>query len=129
MRQRINLVESIKHVKNTAITSFVLNNAGKVKTTWSSARDIPFVMGTASYVEDPEQGPAGKVWKVSITGLVKSQVKEFELGVLLVQLESGETIVIGSQDHPVRIFLAESLQQKRFEIKHSSPYKPPVLAL
>lgn len=124
MKQVLNTVCRIKHVKLTAITDYQTNNVDKAIITWTSFREIPFVKASVSCVIDPSKPVNGKRWKVTINARMKKKIKNFELGILIVKLESGETLVIGDKEFPVDVFLPESTTQKTLEITHEMWHEP-----
>lgn len=130
MQNRLNLVAHLRHIKKSAIDEYQHDpHQGKVFIRWSADRKIPFTRANVSFAIDPSRTVGGKVYKITLSASLKSPVKEFEPGLLLLLLESGETLVLGNPDLPVTILLPESLLSKSLEITHESWHKPYLLTI
>jgi hypothetical protein len=128
MQKALNLVSEIRHIKLSALTAFSTNGSGKAFVAWTSYRSIPFTAGTVSAVTEENKTPSGPEWSLNLTATTKNELKKFEPGIILLVLESGETLVFGNENLPVTIILTESLMKKGFKITHKSFTKPYKLA-
>ena len=129
MIEIINPVLWIRHIKKTDITSLRNNDAGQAFLISAGHRTVPFSKGSATGSIQLNYTPAGKVWETQINAYLESKPAEFEQGIFLVKLESGETLIIGDLDFPAKGFINETLSQKSLEISHSSWHYPFMLAV
>lgn len=124
MNDVLRLVASLTFHQLDQVTSFISGSTGKAYMQTSGQLDIPFAKGALSYncASSPTSG--GTLWTVGISGNLKQSVPDLGPGVLVIELESGERLLIGEPELPVAINISESFLQRSLQISHKSWHKP-----
>lgn len=75
---------------------------------------------------DKGESKSGVLYATSFSVNLKSHLKNPGSVIIRVEFESGNILIIGERDLPVRLDIAESLTQKNLKFSHKSwhyPYK------
>lgn len=129
MKEILNLVASLTFHNLDQVTSYLAGSTGKVYLQTSGHSDIQFVKGALSFNCVSSSSSGGTIWTSTLSGNLKSIPADLSQGILILELESGEIVVVGEPELPVTLNITESLTQKSLQISHKSWHKPLILAV
>jgi hypothetical protein len=124
MKEILNPVASLTFHHLDQVTSFIAGSAGKAYIKTSGEFEIPFAKGAISYSCTDSSTAGGDLYTVAVNGNLKNKFKKLGQGLLIIELESGERLLLGEPELPVTIKITESLMQKSLQISHKSWHEP-----
>jgi len=124
MKELINLVSKIHHVKKSDISSIVSSVNGKAIISYTSNFEVPISKSSARLRISSERSKAGVSFEVALSAKLIEEIKDLEPGIYLVTLENGDIYIVGTIDYPALYNSSEMLTEKSFEINYKSLEKP-----
>lgn len=124
MKEIINLVCNIYHVKKADIISLATTASGLAILSYSAKQEIPISKSATRLAISSTRSGAGRSYDVSLSANLKQEITDLTPGVYLVRLSGGDTYLIGTKDYPVFYNSDEALTEKSFSIKYKSVEKP-----
>lgn len=126
MNKGLNIITDIHYAGKNEIISFNPGPSGSVRIEVAEWKQLEFVIGTISFSVKDDQTKSGLQYTASLSGNLKLNIINPGPVIIKLQFDSGDSLVIGETDLPVRMELTQSLSQKSMKIQHKSwhyPYK------
>lgn len=129
MQELINLIFKVHHIALPDLISLESSADGLAVISYVKKFELPIAKSSTRLKISSARSAAGESYDVTLSANLNEEIKKLTKGIYLVTLESGEVLIIGSADYPVKYNSDELLKEKSFDISHKSIQKPLKIAI
>lgn len=126
MNKSLNIITGISYASSRAIQSFNPSTSGNVRIATAVWKPVDYVIGSAGFTINEDKDKNGETYISNLSVNLRSSMADPGPVLVKIEFDSGEVIIIGEPDLPVRFEKNNSLTQKNLKIQHKSwhyPYK------
>lgn len=126
MDRSLNIITAVWYTTLKSVQSYNFNLSGSVKLEVTEWEPVNFIKGSPGFTIEDGYTKSGKQFTSSLSINLKESFPDPGPVMIRIEFQSGNILIIGDPDLPVRFETSESLLQKNLKISHKSwhyPYK------
>jgi len=124
MKQRINIICSIRFTKLNDVIRYIDNHDGTATVETSQFTTIPIYPGSGRMTVSGDRINGVELFNTQITARIKEIINTRCVGILLVEVCGDATYIIGTDDLPVAIDPNYTTTTKTIQINHQNTHIP-----
>lgn len=129
MKQRINIICSLKFTKLADVIRYIDNHDGTATLETSQLTTLPIYPGSARMTVSVDHIDGVEQFSTQITARLKEIIPTRCVGILVVEVCEDATYIIGTDDLPVRFQTTYSTTSKNLQISHQNTHIPLIKAV